>query len=47
MAKKPGSNLQSAAPVTQAAPAAVTESTQPVVDEKLDTTLVEIGRAHV
>ena len=41
MAKKPGSNLQSAAPVTQAAPAAVTESTQPVVDEKLETALVE------
>lgn len=41
MAKKPGYNLQSAAPVTQAAPAAVTESTQPVVDEKLETTLVE------
>lgn len=41
MAKKPGSNLQSAAPVTQAAPAAVIESTQPVVDEKLETTLVE------
>ena len=41
MAKKPGSNLQSAAPVTQAAPAAVTESTQPVVDEKLETTPVE------
>ena len=41
MAKKPGSNLQSAAPVAQAAPAAVTESTQPVVDEKLETTLVE------
>ena len=41
MAKKPGSNLQSAAPVAQAAPAAVTESTQPVVDEKLETTPVE------
>ena len=41
MAKKPGSNLQSAAPVTQTAPAAVTESTQPVVDEKLETTPVE------
>ena len=41
MAKKPGSNLQSAAPVTQTAPAAVTESTQPVVDEKLETALVE------
>ena len=41
MAKKPSSNLQSAAPVTQAAPAAVTESTQPVVDEKLETALVE------
>ena len=41
MAKKPGSNLQSAAPVTQAAPAAVTESTQPVVDEKLETIPVE------
>lgn len=41
MAKKNGSNLQSAAPVTQAAPAAVTESTQPVVDEKLETALVE------
>lgn len=41
MAKKPGSNLQSAAPVAQAAPAAVTESTQPVVDEKLETALVE------
>lgn len=41
MAKKPGSNLQSAAPVTQAAPAAVTESTQPVVDEKLETAPVE------
>ena len=41
MAKKPGSNLQSAAPVTQTAPAAVTESTLPVVDEKLETALVE------
>lgn len=41
MAKKNGSNLQSAAPVAQAAPAAVTESTQPVVDEKLETTPVE------
>ena len=41
MAKKNSSNLQSAAPVTQAAPAAVTESTQPVVDEKLETALVE------
>ena len=41
MAKKNGSNLQSAAPVTQAAPAAVTESTQPVVDEKLETAPVE------
>ena len=41
MAKKPGSNLQSAAPVTKTAPAAVTESTQPVVDEKLETTPVE------
>lgn len=41
MAKKPSSNLQSAAPVTQTAPAAVTESTQPVVDEKLETALVE------
>ena len=41
MAKKPGSSLQSAAPDTQTAPAAVTESTQPVVDEKLETTPVE------
>ena len=41
MAKKNSSNLQSAAPVTQAAPAWVTESTQPVVDEKLETALVE------
>ena len=41
MAKKNGSNLQSAAPVTQAAPVAVTESTQPVVDEKLETAPVE------
>ena len=41
MAKKPSSNLQPAAPVTQAAPAAVTVSTQPVVDEKLETIPVE------
>lgn len=41
MAKKNSFNPQSAAPVTQAAPAAVTESTQPVVDEKLETALVE------
>ena len=41
MAKKPSSNLQPAAPVTQAAPVAVTVSTQPVVDEKLETIPVE------